>query len=133
MAFTGPADDRQKIRERLETYADAVMRQDLEAYLACWTQDGARTGAGGECKGREELRAHWGAVFGPIEQMAFFTQVASIAVDGDRASVRSHCLEMLRLADDNSRRLVGEYADELVRVDDDWLFSHRHYRVAMTL
>jgi ketosteroid isomerase-like protein len=114
MAFTGPADDRQKIRERLETYADAVMRQDLETYLACWTQDIARTGAGGECKGREKLRAHWGAVFGPIEQMAFFTQVASIAVD-------------------NSRRLVGEYADELVRVDDDWLFSHRHYRVAMTL
>ena len=47
--------------------------------------------------------------------------------------MRSHCLEMLRLADDNSRRLVGEYVDELVRVDGDWLFSHRHYRVAMTL
>ena len=36
----------QSIRELHETYSDAVVRQDLEAYLACWAEDGRRTGAG---------------------------------------------------------------------------------------
>jgi hypothetical protein len=38
----------QSIRELHETYSDAVVRQDLEAYLACWTKDGRRTCAGGD-------------------------------------------------------------------------------------
>lgn len=132
MAFSGSHENKTSIRERLETYGDAVARQDLEAYLACWTQDGRRTGAGGECQGMAELRAHWGGVFGAIEQMAFFTQIAAIEVDGQHATVRSSCLEVLMFRDGTSTQLVGEYADELVRVEGDWLFSHRHYQVAMT-
>ena len=40
--FIGPAEDRLKIRERLDSYGDAVCRQDLADYLACWTEDGER-------------------------------------------------------------------------------------------
>jgi ketosteroid isomerase-like protein len=132
MAFTGSDEDKTSIRERLDTYGDAVARQDLESYLACWTGDGRRTGAGGECQGTAGLRAHWGGVFGSIEQMAFFTQIAAIEIHGDRATVRSSCLEVLKFRDGNSTQLVGEYADDLVRVAGDWLFAHRHYEVAMT-
>jgi ketosteroid isomerase-like protein len=131
MPFSGPAEDRQLIRERFEIYSDAVTRQDLDTYLACWAEDCRRTGSGGECDGKDGLRAHWDGIFGAIEQMAFFTQMASLTVEADRASARSYCLEVLKLREEPIRRLVGEYADELVRVDGDWLFSHRHYRVAM--
>jgi ketosteroid isomerase-like protein len=131
MAYTGSLDDRQLIRERLETYSDAVMRQDLDAYLACWTGDARRLGAGGECAGKDELRAHWHGVFQAVEQMAFFTQLASITVDGNRAETRSYCLEIMKLRDGNTRQLVGAYADELVRLDGDWLFAQRNYRVAL--
>lgn len=133
MTFSGPAEDRQLIRERLEIYSDAVTRRDLDAYLACWTEDGCRTGSGGECHGKSELRDHWNGIFTAIEQMAFFTQLASMTVHGDRAESRSYCLEFMKLRDQPNRQLIGEYVDELVRVDDNWLFSHRHYRVAMTL
>ena len=51
----------------------------------------------------------------------------------DSAAARSYCLEMLKLKDGHTRQLVGEYDDELVRVDGEWLFSHRRYQVAMTL
>ncbi|HVQ50266.1 MAG TPA: nuclear transport factor 2 family protein [Mycobacterium sp.] len=132
MAFTGPAQDRQTIRELFEIYSDAVIRRDLDTYLACWADNCRRSGAGGECEGKDELRAHWHGIFGALEQMVFFTQMASLTVDGDSAAARSYCLEILKLKDGNTRQLVGEYDDELVRVDGDWLFSHRRYQVAMT-
>jgi ketosteroid isomerase-like protein len=132
MAFSGRAEDKQLIRERFEIYSDAVIRQDLDTYLACWAHNCRRTGAGGACEGKDELRAHWHGIFDTLEQMVFFTQMGSLSVDGDSATARSYCLEILKLNDGQTRQLVGEYDDELVRVDGDWLFSHRHYRVAMT-
>jgi uncharacterized protein (TIGR02246 family) len=132
MAFSGPTDDRQAIRELLETYADAVARKDLETYLGCWAEEGRRTGAGGECQGKTGLREHWNGIFGAIEKMAFFVQIASIAVDGDRAAVRSYCLEIMNFSDGNGAKLVGEYTDELIRYAGQWLFAHRDYQVRMT-
>ena len=132
MAYSGPAEDKQLIRERFEIYSDAVIRQDIDAYLGCWTADGRRSGSGGECAGKDELRTHWHGIFSAIEQMAFFTQFASLTADGDCAWARSYCLEIMKLKDGATRQPVGEYDDELVRVAGDWLFSHRHYRVAMT-
>lgn len=132
MAFTGSADDRQRIRERLETYADAVARQDLETYLDCWDRDGRRSGAGGECQGHDGLREHWNGVFGAVETMAFFVQVASIDVDADRAVARSYCLEIMQFRDGDGVKLVGEYTDVLVRRDADWVFAHRDYQVRLT-
>jgi ketosteroid isomerase-like protein len=132
MTFIGPLADRQLIRERFETYSDAVIRKDLDTYLACWADDCRRTGAGGECDGKDGLRTHWHEIFQTVEQMAFFTQPASLVVADDRASARSYCLELMKLGDGSTRQLVGEYDDKLVRVGGDWLFAHRHYRVAMT-
>lgn len=109
-----------------------MIRQDLETYLACWSDDGRRTGEGGECTGKAELRSHWLGIFGAIEQMAFFTQLASINVDGDQATARSYCLEFMKLHNGSGRQVVGEYPDELMSVDGGWVFSHRHYKVMMT-
>lgn len=132
MAFTGPREAIQDIRELHETYSDATVRQDLETYLACWSDDGRRTGEGGECTGKAELQAHWKGIFRAIEQMAFFVQLASITVDGDRADARSYCLEFMTFRDGSGRQVVGQYTDELVSVDGVWVFSHRHYEVMMT-
>jgi ketosteroid isomerase-like protein len=133
MAFSGRVEDKQLIRELFEIYGDAVIRKDLDTYLACWADNCRRTGAGGECEGKDELRAHWHGIFGALEQMVFLTQMASLSVDRDSAAARSYCLEILKPKDGHTRQLVGEYDDELVRVDGEWLFSHRHYQVAMTL
>jgi SnoaL-like protein len=71
-------------------------------------------------------------IFGALEQIVFFTQMASLSVDGDSATARSYCLEILKLKEGHTRQLVAEY-DELVLVDGEWLFSHRRYQVAMAL
>jgi ketosteroid isomerase-like protein len=127
--FTGPAEDRLKIRERLDSYSDAVSRQDLADYLACWTEDGERFGEGGECRGIEALRAHWDGIWQSLERMAFLTQIGSVEVDGDRARARSYCREILRFKNGATHHLVGMYEDELHRVDGTWLFRRRNYRV----
>ena len=43
MPFSGPVEDRLAIRELLETYADAVTRQDAEAWGSTWAEYGTMT------------------------------------------------------------------------------------------
>jgi ketosteroid isomerase-like protein len=131
VAFTGSVADRLKIRERLDTYSDAVARRDVDAYLSCWTEDGRRSGSGGECSGKPALRAHWDGIWQVLEKMAFLTQVAAIEVAGNRATARSYSLEILHPRGGDVRRLVGMYEDELVRDGDDWVFASRRYQVLM--
>lgn len=127
--FSGPMADRLAIRERFDSYSDAVTRQALDDYLDCWTDDGGRFGSGGECHGIDELRTHWHGIWKALSQMAFMTQIGAIVVDGATATARSYCLETLRFHDGTTRQLVGMYDDGLRRVDGVWRFSVRHYRV----
>ncbi len=127
--FSGPIEDRLGIRELFDSYSDAVTRNALDDYLACWTEDGTRLGEGGECEGIEGLRAHWDGIWKVLSQMVFVTQIGAIEVDGDHASARSYCLETMRFLDDSTHQLIGTYEDQLRRVDGRWRFSQRRYRV----
>jgi hypothetical protein len=127
--FTGPIEDRLKIRERFDAYSDAVSRTALDDYVRCWTGDPIRLGAGGEFHGVAELRAHWDGIWRAIETMAFVTQIGAIEIDGQDARARSYCQETLRFRNGQTQQLVGAYDDELKRVDGEWLFSKRTYRI----
>jgi ketosteroid isomerase-like protein len=127
--FTGPIEDRLNIRERFDSYSDAVTCKALEDYLDCWTPDGARLGEGGEARGTDELRAHWNGIWRVLSQMVFVTQIGAIEVDGDHATARSYCLETLRFRDGSTHQLIGTYEDHLRRAGDVWRFSERRYRV----
>ena len=127
--FSGPVEDRLKIRERIDSYCDAVSRSALDDYLACWTEDGARLGEGGECRGIAELRTHWYGIWQVLSKMAFMAQVGAIEVTGDNARARSYCLEIMQFRGGGTHRLIGTYDDKLRRVDGEWLFCERNYRV----
>jgi hypothetical protein len=129
--FDGPIDDRLVIRELFDRYSDAVCRIALDDYLDCWAPDAVRRGAGGECRGIEQLRAHWHGIWQVLTQMVFINQVGAIEVDGDRAHTRSYCLEILQLRNGATRRLVGSYEDTLLRIDGRWVFSERNYRIVV--
>jgi uncharacterized protein (TIGR02246 family) len=132
MAFTGPAEDRQLIRELIGAYSDAAFRSDLEAYLACWTDDGVRTQAGQpELRGKAALREMWTQIWDMIERMAFFAEIGAIEVDGDRARTRVYCREIVFLKGGGVWKLVGIYTDQLVRQDGAWRFARRDYELFM--
>jgi ketosteroid isomerase-like protein len=121
-----------KIRERIGSYSDAVMRRDVEHYLACWAEDGLRTGAGGEARGITALRAQWGEIWRVVDRMAFFTEIGAIEVAANTASTRSYCLEIVGFKDGHTHQLVGTYADDLVRREGNWVFTRRSYQVLLT-
>jgi ketosteroid isomerase-like protein len=129
MAFTGTPEDRQQIRERLEAYADAVFRRDLEAWLGNWSADCVWTVAGAEFRGKVALQAQWTQTWATLKKMAFFTEVGAIEASGDRARARCYCREILLLKDGGVRKVVGVYEDELVREQGVWLFARRDYRL----
>jgi ketosteroid isomerase-like protein len=127
--FTGPIEDRLKIRERFDSYSDAVSRIALDDYLRCWTDDPIRFGTGGQFHGVDQLRAHWDGIWRAVETMAFVTQIGAIEISGQDAYARSYCQETLRFRNGQTQQLVGAYTDELQCVDGDWLFSKRTYRI----
>ena len=131
MGFQGTLEDRQLIRERIDTYADAAFRKDREAWLANWCEECVWKVFGAEVRGKEAMREQWATIWTIFEHMAFFTQLGSIDVDGDRATVRSYCREILRRKDGGVSKIIGAYDDELVRENGAWLFARRDYQVLM--
>lgn len=132
MAFSGPLEDRLLIRELIGDYSDATFRQDAEAWLACWTEDGVRAQAGArEHHGKAALRAMWDAVWAMLDKLAFFTEIGVIEVQGDQAITRCYCREILFLKDGGVRKVVGVYDDQLVRQNGKWLFARREYQLFM--
>lgn len=131
MAFTGPAGDRQLIRELIGAYSDATFRSDGEAWLALWTESGVRAQGGQEIRGKAALRAMWDKVWGALDKMAFFAEIGAIEADGDRATTRVYCREILFLKDGGVRKVVGIYDDQLVREGGAWRFARREYQLFM--
>lgn len=131
MAFSGPLEDRLLIRERMGAYADAAFRADVEAYLACWSEDCTRVWAGSEIRGKPALREQWEKIWLGLEKMTFFVEVGAIEVEGDLAKTRCYCREILFLKGGAVRKVVGRYDDKLRREDGEWLFTRREYALLM--
>jgi ketosteroid isomerase-like protein len=122
-AFEGPIEDRLLIRERIGAYSDATCRRDVDAWLACWTESGIRVQAGAEHQGKAALRSMWEKVWRHLDKMAFFAEIGTTQVQGDRAVARCYCREILFLKGGAMRKVVGIYHDELVRENGYWLFA----------
>jgi ketosteroid isomerase-like protein len=127
MPFEGTLEDRLLIRERMSDYADAMFQQDLAAWLANFTEDCVWRGVGLEYRGLKELAASWPALWEPLVRMAYFTEIAAIAVDGDRASARCYSRQIMFRKDGGVGKIVGLYRDQLVRRGGTWLFQTREF------
>lgn len=131
MAFTGPLEDRLLIRELYNSYSDSSFRQDVDAYLACWHDDGVRLSRHGELRGKPALRAAWDEIWTTLERMAFFAEVGAIEVNGDAATSRCYCREIIELKTGEFWKVVGLYEDKLIRHDGQWLFQERRYSLLL--
>ena len=127
--FVGSFEDRMLIRERYGAYSDAVFRADVDAWLGNWVEDCVWRVFGTEHRGHRALRAQWESIWGTLKTMAFFAEIGAIEVDGDQASARCYTREILSLEAGGVPKVVGAYADELVRENGVWLFARRTYSV----
>ncbi len=131
MAFDGPAEDRLAIRELLEAYADAVSRNDVGDWSACWAEDSVWSLPDypefGETRGRAAITAMWVNAMSGYPGIMFQAWPGAIVVTGDRAEVRSWTSEVYD-KDGATRRDRGRYEDVCIKQDGRWLFASRSFR-----
>jgi uncharacterized protein (TIGR02246 family) len=130
MISSGPLEDRLAIRELVESYNDAVMRLDADAWASNWAEDGVWSLPGmGEVRGRDQIVPMWKQAMAQYEVGGFFASAGPIVVDGDRAQARWYQQEFLRTKGGTAQSIIGEYADEYVKRDGRWYFSRRVYTI----
>lgn len=129
MAFVGSPEDRLAIRERIESYADAVFQRDDAAWGANWAEDGVWSLMGTQVKGKANIVAMWREAMAGFSFVSFFGNPGAIAIHGDTAEVRVYTLEFLVETGGKARRVVGQYDDRLVKQNGQWLFQSRVYRI----
>ena len=131
MSFTGPFEDRLAIRELIETYADAVTRNDSDDWGMTWSED-----ARWEMpdypefppqQGRQNIVDLWVQAMSQYPGIMFEAWPGAIEVEGDTAKVRSYTSEVYE-KDGKVMRDRGVYTDECVKRDGRWYFSKREFR-----
>jgi 3-phenylpropionate/cinnamic acid dioxygenase small subunit len=122
--------DREMIQDLLSEYNVAVDALDIDGWAACFTADGVFDGA------LETFRAHqdkakFAAHAAELEaqgmpRLRHFLSNIRIEVDGTRG--HSHCFFMIAATPDGQPSflsMVGEYDDDLAKIDGRWLFTRR--------
>ena len=127
--FDGPLEDRLSIRERIDSYSDAVFRRDAEAWIANWSDEAVWRISGSELRGRSQIKSAWIAAMDAFAVVGFFATPGAIRVEGGRAIARVYAQEIL--VDHNGKvlKIIGVYDDQLVKSAASWLFAERVYTV----
>lgn len=132
MPFTGSVEDRLIIRELMDIYADGVNQRSAEIWASTWAEDSEwclPVVPGMESVvGKDNIVSAWlqGMELFPFVFMSI--SVGDIQITGNTATARSYTSEVAVTQDGTEIRPRGQYDDELVKVDGQWLFKRRSFR-----
>ena len=130
MISSGPVEDRLAIRELVESYNDAVMRFDADAWGANWTDDAVWNLPGaGDMVGKATIVGAWQQAMSAFSFVGFFASAGPIIVDGDSATGTWYQQEFLHQKDGAKRNITGKYTDTYVKDSGRWHFSKRIYEI----
>jgi len=130
MISTGPTEDRLAIRELVESYNDAVMRFDGDAWAENWRDDATWSLPGaGEITGKARFLPIWQQAMSAFSFVGFFASAGPLHVTGDTASGTWYQQEILHQKDGVKRTITGRYRDDYVKVDGRWYFQKRVYEI----
>jgi uncharacterized protein (TIGR02246 family) len=130
MLTQGPIEDKLAIRELVESYNDAVMRFDAEAWGANWADDATWSLPGTTAvKGRDNIVEAWLQAMANFSFVGFFASAGPITVSGNEAQGTWYQQEFLHQKDGGKVAITGRYADSYVKIDGRWLFQSRDYTI----
>lgn len=121
--------DTLNIQQLYARYSDAIMRYDVDAFKSCWSEDAYWLLLGNEYRGKEEIAA---AYSNAVESTNFVMHLAIaplISIHGDKAKVRSQIQEIIHFSGGGAMLILGNYNDELHKIDGQWLFADRRISV----
>jgi 3-phenylpropionate/cinnamic acid dioxygenase small subunit len=122
--------DHELIGEVLVRYATGIDAKDWPLFRTCFTDDvRADYGDIGVWNGVDEITEYMTTTHARMPRTNHMMSNFSITVDGDHAKATSYVHVVLVLAEAPLMWIdgVGQYADELVRSDDDWRIRQRVY------
>lgn len=127
--FTGPLEDRVAIQELNGTYADGVVRIDPGTWASVWAEDADWDLMGHQTKGKEAIVAFWNGAMSGLEAVSFHCVPCMIEVTGNTAKSRVQTQEILKPRDGKARHVGGLYEDTLAKIDGQWLFTSRTFKI----
>ncbi len=129
MALT--AEDKLEIMELVARYNHAQDQNDYDGWVDTFTEDGVFESPQIRHQGREELRQLSLDTAAGIPHVRHLTQNFIIEGDGDEATMQSTIEVRSIAADRQSWRVVGigNYEDDLRRVEGRWKFQRRFVRM----
>ncbi|MER5917584.1 nuclear transport factor 2 family protein [Streptomyces sp. NPDC001982] len=129
-----PSTDEVAISDLLAQYNVVTDALDINGWAACFTPDGVFNGAYDTFRlpeDKERFAEHARELEAAgMPRMRHFLSNVRIRVHGDTAT--SHCFFQIVATDNDAHStiaMVGEYADELVKLDGRWLFAVRNVTV----
>ncbi len=122
--FTVAAVSVQQLHAR---FVDAVFRQDIDAFAACFAKDGVWKIAGMDLAGREAIHAAAGNLLGRCEKIQLIAQMPILEVDGITAQGRQQITELAKMPDGAGFITFGVYHDRYLFEDGRWRFARRHW------
>jgi len=122
--------DEAAISDLLAEYNVITDALDIDGWARCFAPNGVFNGAYDTFRlpqDKERFTNHARELEAAgMPRLRHFLSNVRIRVDGDTAT--SHCFFQIVATDDDSRStitMVGEYADQLVKMDGRWLFTER--------
>jgi 3-phenylpropionate/cinnamic acid dioxygenase small subunit len=111
--------------------ADNASIDELDPYIACFTEDAEWEMFGDVRRGHAAIRAgaedrRRSGMMGPGTNVMHFLGCTTVAFDGpDAAEVKSYIQAYRDTAENPTIFLMGQYHDEVVRTDGGWKLARR--------
>jgi uncharacterized protein (TIGR02246 family) len=127
-ALADRAEDREAIEALMWRYARALDTGDAEAYAATYTEDGEFTAGATATKGRQALHDMIAGLGGDLGLLHMTADTWIEFVDDTHAIHHSYWLTMRKAGGDQPAGVVavGVGADELMKIDGEWLIRRRN-------
>jgi uncharacterized protein (TIGR02246 family) len=122
-------DDRTMINDLFVRYTTALDAGDVETIVGCFTEDGPlESPAVGVYAGRQGIR-EFAERFARFRergsQLRHFISNLAVQVNGDQAHATCYLLNVMTRGGKTELMPPGRYDCRLMKVDGEWLFSHR--------
>lgn len=115
------------IRQLYARFIDAVWRQDAEAFVDCFTEDGEWKVGGMHMHGREEIGPTFSKLLGLNDRVLILPGLPILEIDGSEAVARIQSTEMSKLPDGSSVMTIGVFYDRLKEEAGKWRVRWRHF------
>ncbi len=122
-------EDTLKIQQLYARYSDAIMRADTETFGSCWSEDAFWLLLGNEYRGKKTIVETYANTTAGTDFVMHLALSPLISINGDKAKVRSQVQEIVHFSAGMAVSILGNYNDELIKVDGEWLFADRRISV----